>query len=253
MSFIAQDFDSRKIIAILDGWTQATIRNHFLRYSRQVRNSVKIITMDMFSTYYDIARKLFPNAKIVLNRFHIVQHLSRAMSRVRVQIMNQLDRKSHEYKALKRYWKLIQQDSRKLSDKRFYRPTFRMHLTNKEILEKILSYSQELRGHYDLYQLLLFHFQEKQADHFFGLIEERIACINPIFQTVFKTFLKDKDKIINALELPYSNAKLEATNNLIKVIKRNAFGFRNFDNFKTRILITLNIKKERTNSVLSRV
>ncbi|SNJ95919.1 degenerate transposase (orf2) [Streptococcus pneumoniae] len=66
------------------------------------------------------------------------------MSRVRVQIMNQLDRKSHEYKAIKRYWKLIQQDSRKLSDKRFYRPTFRMHLTNKEILDKILSYSEDL-------------------------------------------------------------------------------------------------------------
>ncbi|SUN75982.1 transposase [Streptococcus massiliensis] len=252
MSFIAQDFDSRKIIAILDGRTQATIRNQFLRYSRQVRNSVKIITMDMFSPYYDIARKLFPSAKIVLDRFHIVQHLGRAMNRLRIQIMNQLDRKSHEYKALKRYWKLIQQDSRKLSHKRFYHPTFRMHLTNKEILEKLLSYSQELREHYELYQLLLFHFQEKQAEHFFGLIEDTISSVNPIFQTVFKTFLKERDKIINALELPYSNAKLEATNNLIKVIKRNAFGFRNFDNFKTRILIALNIKKERTNSVLSR-
>ena len=253
MSFIAQDFDSRKIIAILDGRTQATIRNHFLCYSRQVRNSVKIITMDMFSPYYDIARKLFPSVKIVLDRFHIVQHLGRAMNRLRIQIMNQLDRKSHEYKALKRYWKLIQQDSRKLSHKRFYRPTFRLHLTNKEILEKLLSYSQELREYYELYQLLLFHFREKRAEHFFGLIEERIACVNPFFQTVFKTFLKEKDKIINALELPYSNAKLEATNNLIKVIKRNAFGFRNFDNFKTRILVALNIKKERTNSVLSRV
>ncbi|VPD23091.1 transposase [Streptococcus pneumoniae] len=41
------------------------------------------------------------------------------MSRVRVQIMNQFHQKSHEYKAIKRYWKLIQQDSRKLSDKRF--------------------------------------------------------------------------------------------------------------------------------------
>ena len=253
MSFIAQDFDSRKIIAILDGRTQATIRNQFLRYSRQVRNSVKIITMDMFSPYYDIARQLFPSAKIVLDRFHIVQHLGRAMNRLRIQIMNQLDRKSHEYKALKRYWKLIQQDSRKLSHKRFYHPTFRMHLTNKEILEKLLSYSQELREHYELYQLLLFHFQEKQAEHFFGLIEDTISSVNPIFQTVFKTFLKDKDKIINALELPYSNAKLEATNNLIKVIKRNAFGFRNFDNFKTRILIALNIKKERTDLVLSRL
>ena len=253
MSFIAQDFDSRKIVAILDGRTQVTIRNHFLRYSRQVRNSVKVITMDMFSPYYDIARKLFPSAKIVLDRFHIVQHLGRAMNRLCIQIMNQLDKKSHKYKALKRYWKLIQQDSRKLSDKRFYRPTFHMHLTNQEILEKILSYSQELREHYELYQLLLFHFQEKRADHFFGLIEDTISCVKPIFQTIFKTFLKDKDKIMNALELPYSNTKLEATNNLIKVIKRNSFGFRNFDNFKKRILIALNIKKERTNLVLSRV
>ena len=253
MSFIAQDFDSRKIIAILDGRTQATIRNHFLRYSRQVRNWVKVITMDMFSPYYDIARKLFPSAKIVLDRFHIVQHLSRAMNRLRIQIMNQLDRKSHEYKALKRYWKLIQQDIRKLIHKRFYRPTFRLHLTNKEILEKLLSYSQELREHYELYQLLLFHFQNKDPDKFFGLIDDNLKQVHPLSQTVFKTFLKDKEKIVNALQLPYSNAKLEATNNLIKLIKRNAFGFRNFENFKKRIFIALNIKKERTNFVLSRV
>ena len=58
-----------------------------------------------------------------------------------------------------------------------------------------------------------------------------------------KTFLKDKDKVLNAMELPYSNAKLEATNNLIKVIKRNAFGFRNFENYKKRILIALNSEK----------
>ena len=85
------------------------------------------------------------------------------MNRLRIQIMNQLNRKSYEYKVLKRYRKLIQQESRKLSDKRFYRPIFRMHLTNKEILEKILSYSQELREYYEVYQLLLSHFHEKQA------------------------------------------------------------------------------------------
>ena len=201
---------------------------------------------------YALAKQLFPCAKIVLDRFHIVQHLSRAMSRVRVQIMNQFERKSHEYKAIKRYWKLIQQDSRKLSDKRFYRPTFRMHLTNKEILDKLLSYSEDLKFHYNLYQLLLFHFQNKEPDKFFGLIEDNLKQVHPLFQTVFKTFLKDKEKIINALQLPYSNAKLEATNNLIKLIKRNAFGFGNFENFKKRIFIAINIKKERTNFVLSR-
>ncbi|MGT2747425.1 ISL3 family transposase [Streptococcus pneumoniae] len=251
MSFIAQDFNKLNIITVLEGRTQAIIRNHFLRYDRVVRCRVKIITMDMFSPYYDLARQLFPCAKIVLDRFHIVQHLSRAMSRVRVQIMNQFHRKSHEYKAIKHYWKLIQQDSRKLSDKHFYRPTFRMHLTNKEILDKLLSYSQDLKHHYQLYQLLLFHFQNKEPEKFFELIEDNLKQVHPIFQTVFKTFLKDKEKVINALQLHYSNAKLEATNNLIKLIKRNAFGFRNFENFKKRIFIALNIKKERTKFVLS--
>ncbi|SUO11909.1 transposase [Streptococcus pneumoniae] len=260
MSFIAQDFEKLDIITVLEGRTHAIIRNHFLRYDRVVRCRVKIITMDMFSPYYDLAKQLrfqisrlrlkqSPNAKIVLDCFHIVQHLSRAMSRVRVQIMNQFHRKSHEYKAIKRYWKLIQQDSRKLSDKRFYRPTFRMHLTNKEILNKLLSYSEDLKHHY---QLLLFHFQNKEPEKFFGLIEDNLKQVHPLFQTVFKTFLKDKEKIVNALQLPYSNAKLEATNNLIKLIKRNAFGFRNFENFKKRIFIALNIKKERTKFVLSR-
>ena len=174
------------------------------------------------------------------------------MSRVRVQIMNQFERKSHEYKAIKRYWKLIQQDSRKLSEKRFYLPTFRMHLTNKEILDKLLSYSEDLKHHYHLYQLWLFHFQNKEPEKFFGLIEDNLKQVHPLFQTVFKTFLKEKEKIVNALQFPYSNAKLEATNNLIKLIKRNAFGFRNFENFKKRIFMALNIKKERTKSVLSR-
>src|SRR5699024_12768422 len=108
------------VIDILDGRIEATNLYHFLRYLRNVRNRFKVITMDMFSHYYQLAKQLFPNAKIVLDRFHIVQHLSRAMNRVRIQIMNQFDRKSQEYRDLKRNWKLIQQDSRKLSDKRLY-------------------------------------------------------------------------------------------------------------------------------------
>ena len=68
--------------------------------------------------------------------------------------------------------------------------------------------------------------------------------------------IEDTDiKIINVINRVTHKeiiAKLEATNNLIKLIKRNAFGFRNFENFKKRIFIALNIKKERTKFVLSR-
>ena len=52
--------------------------------------------------------------------------------------------------------------------------------------------------------------------------------------------------------MPYSNAKLEATNKLIKDIKRQAFSFRNFENFKTKIFIALNIRRKKSHLKLSR-
>ena len=199
--------------------------------------------MDMSGAYIPLARKLFPNAKIVLDRFHIIQHLSRAFLKTRIAFMNQFDKKSLPYRALKNHWRLFQKDSRKLSLNSFYSKTFRQTLVPHEIIEKTLVFSEELTDYYTLYQLLLFHFQEKRVDEFFELIEEKMSKTNHYFQTFFRTFLRHKQYIKNALETDYSNAKLEATNKLIKDIKRLGFGFRNFINFKKRIFITLNIKK----------
>ena len=58
MSFITQDYDMLNVLTVLEGRTQAIIRNHFLKCDRAVRCRVKIITMDMFSPYYDLARQL---------------------------------------------------------------------------------------------------------------------------------------------------------------------------------------------------
>ncbi|VGR02659.1 transposase, ISSmu2 [Streptococcus pyogenes] len=93
LAFIAQDFESKKIISILDNRRQTTIRNHFFRYSKEARNSVKIVTVDMSGSYISLIKKLFPQANIVLDRFHIVQHMSRALSQTRIHIMKQYGQK----------------------------------------------------------------------------------------------------------------------------------------------------------------
>ena len=241
-----------ELIIILDNRHQTTIRNYFLKYPLKVRQQVQFITMDMSGAYIPLARKLFPNAKIVLDRFHIIQHLGRAFLKTRIAIMNQFDKKSLPYRALKNHWRLFKKDSCKLSLNSFYSKTFRQTLAPHEVVKKTLVFSKELTDYYTLYQLLLFHFQEKRVGEFFDLIEENRSKVNHYFQTVFRTFLRHKQYIQNALETDYSNAKLEATNKLIKDIKRLGFGFRNFINFKKRVFITLNIHKKRTYPVLSR-
>ncbi len=63
---------------------------------------------------------------------------------------------------------------------------FRQTLTSREVVQKTLPFSEELRYYDDLYQLLRFHFQEKQASHFFDLIEEHLETVNKEFNTAVK-------------------------------------------------------------------
>ncbi len=80
--------------------------------------------------------------------------------------------------------------------------------------------------------------------------------MRPIKNTTELIGIKDQNIIISLVFETDTHieiqAKLEATNKLIKAIKRLGFGFRNFINFKKRVFITLNIQKEKTYLVLSR-
>ena len=69
-----------------------------------------------------------------------------------------------------------------------------------ETVEKTLDLSEELANYYDFYQLLLFRFQENGVHEFFELREENRIKVNHYFQTVFRTFLRHKQQIINILE-----------------------------------------------------
>ena len=171
------------------------VKPRFFIRRLKVRQKVRFITMDMSGAYIPLARKLFQNAKIILDRFHIIQHLGRAFLKTRIAIMNQFDKKLLPYRALKNHWQLFQKDSRKLSLNSFYSKTFRQTLSPHEVVGKTLDFSEELTDYYTLYQLLLFHFQEKRVDEFFELIEENMSKVNHYFKTVFRTFLRHKPYI----------------------------------------------------------
>ena len=175
LAFVAQNYETNELITILDNRRQTTIRNYFLKYPLKARQQVQFITMDRSGAYIPLAKKLFPNAEIIIDRFHIIQHLGRAFLKTRIATMNQLDKKSLPYRALKNHWRLFQKDSRKLSCKSFHSKTFGQTLSPHELVEKTLNFSEELTDYYTLYQLLLCHFQEKRVDEFFELYDYSLA------------------------------------------------------------------------------
>ncbi|WP_239585210.1 transposase [Amphibacillus cookii] len=59
---------------ILPHRVDRTIKGHFITYyTLEQRTKVKTVTIDMVAAYVNIIKKRFPNADIIIDRFHIVQ------------------------------------------------------------------------------------------------------------------------------------------------------------------------------------
>lgn len=74
--FIYLEADNQTIQTILPNRLKQTIFNYFMRFSASVRNLVRTVSCDLNSYCVDLIKKLFPNTKIIINRFHIIQMLN---------------------------------------------------------------------------------------------------------------------------------------------------------------------------------
>ncbi|MFY1069107.1 ISL3 family transposase [Enterococcus sp. AD013-P3] len=247
MCFIISDADTDKIFDILDDRRNFKLRVYFQRFSLKVRQRVTHIVMDMNASYDTVTKDVFLNARLSIDRFHVIQQITRAFNNQRIQAMNQLKKSDpqdqKDYRKLKKYWRTILKKNTKLNYTAFKQfPLFqRKYVTESEVLDYLLSIDDQLRQSYEIYQELLAAFDAKNATEFFNLIEELPHTMNAGFKKAIRYLIKHKEAITNSLKSPYSNGKLEGKNNLIKVIKRIAFGFRTFRHLRMRVLIQQNI------------
>ncbi|MEG1313883.1 MAG: ISL3 family transposase [Bacilli bacterium] len=245
MSFICADPQSKKIIDILPDRRLHTLISYFMKYTRKARLKVKFLVMDMNASYGQLLNTVFPNAEIVTDRFHIIQHINKAFNLLRVKEMNQLKRydptEAKQYRRLKRYWKLLLKDNFELNYKRFYyRPLFKKNMSSTELVDELLSYSSVLKKAYHYIQELKYAYRTKDSVLFLELCSNIPSELPVSFRTKFKVFHKFSQGVNNAFKYDYSNGFLEGTNNKIKVIKRIAYGYRNFLLFKRRIFLIQN-------------
>lgn len=236
------------ILDILDRRDSFTIKNHFIaNYSLADRKNVETVTIDMNAGYVNVIKELFPQAKIIIDRFHLVQLINRSMNKCRIQIMNQFKTSNGEdmkkYRRLKRYWKLLLKNASELSSTEYkYYALFGQRLETG-IVEEMLNYDPVLKANYELYQELL----NAMTNSDFKALE---YCLNkpvsPLISNYMRTSLKTLKKhlpfIENSFIYPYNNGRIEGINNKIKVLNRVAYGYRNFMNYKKRIILHFKLK-----------
>ncbi len=242
MSFICVDGEQNKIFDILEDRRVDKLTKHFLHYTREARNKVKYLVMDMNSNYGKLIKTVFPNAVIITDRFHIIQHINRNLNILRIKIMNTFNQNNNEYakkyRRLKKYWKLLLKDSFELDCSNYkYHRMFKDIRTEAEIVDELLSYSDTLKEAYEFIQLLKYGYSARDSDFFFSTLSEIPKSLPEDFRNKFKVFNRYKESIINAFNTTLSNGITEGLNNKIKVIKRVAFGYKSFYTFRLRILL----------------
>ena len=96
LHFICLDGDSHQVVQILRTRFKPEILRYFYKFSPKAGAMVKIVTIDLNCYYPLVAREFFPNAQIVIYRFHMVQMHTRSFNSFRVQTMKQFKKQNRD-------------------------------------------------------------------------------------------------------------------------------------------------------------
>lgn len=243
-SFICADGDTGRLFDVLPSRRLDYLEKHFNSYTLKARKKVKYLVTDMNAPYFSLVKKCFPKAKVIVDRFHIVQHLNRCFNSLRIRIMKSLNQndpaQAKQYRQLKSLWKLLLKPEDNL-DTFDYSTKWRnfdySQLSEADVLRRLLTISDELKIGYEYFQNLLRCFKDKDREGFYELLNNMSNSIPNEIAQVKKAFKKYESGIKQAMRLPYSNGKIESKNTHIKTLKRNCYGFGNFEITKIRIFL----------------
>jgi transposase len=239
MSFNICDGKTGKILDIVEDRKLNNLLKYFAYFTHKARSKVKLIVIDMYSPYISLIKKMFPNAEIIIDKFHLVQLISTSLNKTRINLMKK-DKKN--YNKLKRYWRLILKPQEELDNSKWKKYTcFNNLMTQSSVVDYLINIDKELLNTYEVYQNILYSLKNNNYNELENILNNNYNNISSYMKKSIKTLKGYLPYIKNTLTNPYHNGFVEGNNNFIKVIKRIAFGFRSFHRFKARIMICKNL------------
>ena len=223
---ILTDPIKKEVLDILPNKLSTQLKLYFLGFPLKERAAVKYVVMDMSLQFAEIATFCFPNAKIVIDKFHVCRHITWSLDDVRKRVQGKLTPD-------KRKW---------FKRSRFIMLKHSNELTEEELrkLTIMTSYSDELRWAYYIKELFYTFMDSKNVDeakkNYYSFRLAAMASNLTRFKQCCILIDKRKESILRAFETGYTNGFTEGCNNKVKVLKRNCYGVRNFSRFRNRIL-----------------
>lgn len=244
------DNQNRSLFEVLPSRSKLELSRYLDKIPLDERNAVKYVTIDMWQPYKDVSQKYFKNCIIAVDPFHVVKHLTESFTRIRLNILNQVEYGSDSYYLLKTWKDLIDKDVF-LDNKPKYNSRFQKKLSKRHLQNMIFDISENLTLGYRLKEMYLrFNKEatEQDCESWFDSILQAFKAANLPEYYEFVSMLEHwKTEILNSFKRPYddrklSNALSENINGKIRTYLSISNGITNFTRFRKRCIFALNPK-----------
>ncbi len=215
------DLKNHKVFDVVLGRSEPSLRAYLSRL--QGRDRVQVVVMDLSDTYRQIVRQYFPNAKIVADRFHVVRLVNHHFLKLWQQ-QDPVGRKDRGLLSLMRrhHWKLAPEQQVNLA----------RYLSRYPVLEALYAAKQQL-----MRLLLIKKIRAKHARHY---LPKLVALLEQFAESPAKSLAKTLkswiEPIVRMWRFSKSNGITEGFHTKMEMISRRAFGFRDFENYRLRVL-----------------
>lgn len=223
---VMTDIDGGRVLEVVPERTQEAADSLWKTLSDEQREQVEAVAVDMWVAFVNSAEEHVPHADIVHDRFHIAKHLNEAVDQVRRAEHKALKKEGDERLTGSRYLWLAREEN--LSDENA--------AAFEDLKESKLKTS---RGWalVDLFRDFYEQRSERQGRAFFkDWYAWASRCRLKPMVKVAKMIKRHFERIVTWFTHRISNASSEGFNSLIQALKSAARGFRNFENYRTRIL-----------------
>lgn len=225
---VVLDMESGAIVYVGDGKGASALSGFFAKL-RRCRAQIEAVAMDMSPSYISAVTKNLPSAVIVFDHFHVVKMFNDRLSDLRRELHSEVKTKL-EKDVLKGTRWLILKNPENLSEEK----------NERERLDRALEINKPLATAYYMKEELRTIWSQADkgtaeivVDHWIGAA--RVSGIR-MLEKFADTLENHRAGILSYYDYRISTGPLEGTNNKIKTMKRQAYGFRDTEFFKLKIM-----------------
>jgi transposase len=212
------DLDKSSLLEVIDSHKSEDIITVLNQQPLAIREGVKEVCVDMWGGFPKVIREVFPNAKTVVDRFHVQKLINKALNKIRLIL---------KLKGLKNRFLLMSNQANLTTE-------------DRSELDLILTSSPSLKIAHELKEeLITIYNSDITPSGGMRKIKKWLISARVMFGSAADTLESHLEEICNYFTNRTTSGVTEGINTRIKLIIRQSYGFKNFNLMKEKLLACL--------------